>query len=150
MIQRIQTVFLLLAVAALLACLCLPIGSVEPQGMGAPAVWYNLGLTHAQGLEARPVPFVCLIVTGALTLLTIFQYRHRTRQMRFCVACMVLCALWYAYYLFSALVSLPAGGATFHVRFAACLPLVAIILLALAHRGIKADERLVKSMDRIR
>lgn len=150
MIQRIQTVYLLLAVAALLACLCLPIGSVEPQGMGVSALLYNLGLAQGMGFDASPIPFACLVVTGALTLLTVFQYRHRARQMRLCVACIALCVLWYAYYLFSALVSLPTGGATFHVRFAACLPLVAIILLALAHRGIKADDRLVKSMDRIR
>ena len=150
MIQRIQTVYLLLAVAALLACLCLPIGSVEPQGMGLPATWYNLGLAQSGGFDARPIPFVGLVVTGALSLLTIFQYRQRARQMRLCVVCMTLCVLGYAYYLFCALVSLPTGGATFHVRFAACLPLVAIILLALAHRGIKADDRLVKSMDRIR
>ena len=150
MIQRIQTVYLLLAVAALLACLCLPIGSVEPQGMGLPAVWYNLGLNQGEGLDIRPLPFVCLVVTGALMHTTVFQYRHRARQMRFCTACMVLCVLWYACYLTGALVTLPADGATFHVRFAACLPLVAFILTALAHRGIKADERLVKSMDRIR
>ena len=150
MIQRIQTVYLLLAVAVLTVCLCLPIGSVEPQGMGVPAAWYNLGLAMGQGFDARPIPFACLVVTGALSLLAIFQYRHRARQMRLCLACVVLCVLWYAYYLFGALVSLPVGGATFHVRFAACLPLVAIILFVLAHRGIKADDRLVKSMDRIR
>lgn len=150
MIQRIQTVYLLLAVAVLVACLCLPIGSVEPQGMGVPAAWYNLGLTQGQGFDMRPVPFVGLVVTAALSLLTIFQYRQRARQMRLCTVSIVLCVLWYAYYIFSALVSLHTGGATFHVRFAACLPLVAIILLALAHRGIKADDRLVKSMDRIR
>ena len=30
------------------------------------------------------------------------------------------------------------------------IALIAIILLMMAHRGIKADDRLVKSMDRIR
>jgi hypothetical protein len=39
---------------------------------------------------------------------------------------------------------------TFHPRFAGCLPLVGLILFVLAYRGIKADEELVRSMDRIR
>ena len=150
MIQRIQTVYLLLAVAALLACLCLPIGCLEPQGMGTATLWYNLGLLGEQGFVTHPIPFVGLVVAAGFSLLTIFQYRRRALQMRLCVVGIVLCLLWYGYYAFSALASLPTGGVTFHLRFAACLPLVAIILLALARRGVKADDKLVKSMDRIR
>ena len=32
MIQRKQTVFLLLALAAIIVCLCLPLGAIEPKG----------------------------------------------------------------------------------------------------------------------
>ena len=39
---------------------------------------------------------------------------------------------------------------TFKFCFAACLPLVAIIFFFLARKGVKHDEDLIKSMDRIR
>ena len=42
MIQRKQTLFLLLAVIVCALCLFLPVGSVEPKGMGADSLIYNL------------------------------------------------------------------------------------------------------------
>ncbi len=41
-------------------------------------------------------------------------------------------------------------GFTFHIEFAACLPLIAFILLWLARHAILADEALVRAADRIR
>lgn len=150
MIQRIQTLYLLLAVAVVVACLCLPVGTVEPAGMGVSAVLYNLGLYGANGLAACPVLFADLVVLAALSLVTVFLYRRRALQMKLCVAGVVLCLVWYVYYAYCAFVSLSVGGAVFHVRFAACLPFVALVLLLMARRGVKADDRLVRSMDRIR
>lgn len=149
MIQRKQTIFLLLALAAIIVCLCLPIGSVEPKGMGAAVAWYNFGVYFGSALSARPLLFVDLVVVGALTFLDIFLYNRRKMQMRICVGGIILCLAWYGYYIFSALSYFSAQGA-FHIKFAVCLPLVAIIFLFMAHRGIKADEELIKSMDRIR
>ncbi len=150
MIQRIQTLYLLLAEAVLIVCLCLPIGSVEPQGMGASDLFYNIGLYQEHGFMVRPVLFVDIIVTAILSSVAVCLYRRRPLQMRLCKVGILLCLLWYAYYAYNAFVGLHSGGAVFHVRFAACLPFVAIVLMALAHRSIKADEQLVKSMDRIR
>jgi hypothetical protein len=149
MIQRKQTVFLLLALLALLVCLCLPIGSIEPKAMGVPTLWYNAGLMTDNGFVARPIPFVDLVVAGTLSLVSIFLYRRRPLQARLCVAGIVLCLAWYVYYAFCVLNEFQTGG-TFHLHFAACLPFVAVILLLMARRGIIADEKLVKSMDRIR
>lgn len=69
--------------------------------------------------------------------------------MKICVVSIVLCLVWYAYYAFMAF-SMFKGIGTFSMSFAMCLPFVAIILLVLAHKGIKADEELIKSMSRIR
>jgi hypothetical protein len=150
MIQRKQTVFLLLALLALIACLCLPIGAVEPKGMGVSTVWYNAGLATGQGFQVHPILFVDLVLTGALSLTAIFLYRRRQMQAHLCTAGVVLCVVWYAFYAAVVYTGriLPEG--TFHPQFAVCLPLVAIILLLMARRGIMADEKLVRSMDRIR
>ncbi len=150
MIQRIQTLYLMLAVAMLISCLAMPIGSVEPQGMGVSAKMFNLGLYQGENFTAYPLLLADLVITAALSLVTVFMFKRRALQMRLCTVSVVLCLLWYAYYAYCAFVALPVDGATFHVAFGACLPLIAIILLMMAHRGIKADDRLVKSMDRIR
>ncbi len=149
MIQRKQTIFLLLALLALIVCLCLPIGQMEPKGMGLPLVWYNFGLVRDHAIQARPMLFADLVVVGVLTLVDIFLYRKRQLQARLCTAGMLLCLAWYGYYAFVVLNELQTNG-TFGFRFAACLPFVAFVLLFMARKGIMADEKLVRSMDRIR
>ena len=149
MIQRKQPVFMLLALAALIVCLCLPIGSVEPKGMGADVLWYNFGVYFGSTFTARPLLFVDLVVVGALTFVNIFLYKRRRMQMGICVGGIILCLAWYGYYIFSALSDFASQG-TFHAKFAVCLPFIAIIFLLMARRGVKSDEDLIKSMDRIR
>lgn len=149
MIQRKQTVFLLLALAAVIVCICMPLGSLEPKGMGVAPLWYNIGLMGSPSFSVQPVPFIDLVVIGVLSLACIPLYKRRKLQMRLCVANILLCLVWYGYYAFCVL-SLFKGMGTFHPHFAGCLPLVALILYVLAYRGIKADEELIKSMDRIR
>lgn len=147
MIQRKQTIFLLLALAAIIVCLCLPIGTatVSTTQLGGVAVYYNLGVYLGNAFTPHPVPFVDLVITGAIALVTIFLYNKRKVQMKLCVLDIILCLLWYGWY---AAMILTVDG--IKVSFAACLPLVSIIFLVLARKGVKADEDLIKSMDRIR
>lgn len=149
MIQRKQTIFLLLALAAMVVCLCLPIGSTASHGLAAHSEWYNLGVYAPNGLNAQPLLFIDLVVAGSLTLIDIFLYTRRRLQMKICVASIILCLVWYGYYVFRAVSDFAPQG-SFYVGFAVCLPFVAIVFLILARRGIKADEDLIKSMDRIR
>ena len=149
MIQRKQTVYLLLALAALIVCLCLPIGKLTGNSLGATASVYNIGIFAQGKLAAHPLLFVDIVIAASLTLIDIFLYNKRKLQIGICVANIVLCLAWYGYYAFCVLHLFKDMG-TFHPRFAGCLPLVALILFVLAYRGIKADEELVRSMDRIR
>lgn len=150
MIQRKQTVYLLLALAALIVCLCLPIGKLTNSAtLGSEVAVYNIGLYTTTGMEAHPILFVDIVVVAALSFINILLYNKRKLQMKICVVNIILCLVWYAYYAFMAL-SMFKGIGSFSMSFAVCLPFVAIILLALAHSGIKADEELIKSMSRIR
>lgn len=150
MIQRKQTIYLLLALAALIVCLCLPIGKLSNSAMqGAEVAVYNIGLYTSAGLDAHPVLFADVVVVATLSFINIFLYKKRKLQMRICVVSIVLCLVWYAYYAFMAL-SMFKGVGAFSMSFAVCLPLVAMILLVLARAGIKADEELIRSMSRIR
>ena len=150
MIQRKQTIYLLLALAALIVCLCLPIGKLTSNAMqGAEAAVYNIGLYTRTGLDAHPVLFTDIVAVATRSFINIFLYNKRKLQMKICVVNIVLCLVWYAYYAFMAL-SMFKGIGSFSMSFAVCLPLVAMILLILARAGIKADEELIRSMSRIR
>lgn len=150
MIQRKQTVFLFLALLATIACLCLPVGSFEPQGMGTENQLMNLWINETN--EGRNFSvwalFAILLVTCPINTFAIFDYHNRKRQARFCMFSMLMIIGWYIVYGVFSQVLMP--GFTFHVGFAACLPLIAFILLWLARHSILADEALVRAADRIR
>lgn len=151
MIQRKQTLYLLLSLIVTVACLCMPVAMLEPQGMGLSTLIYNLGtVVPDQGINFSNWPlFALLVVTIPLEACAIFLYRKRPLQAKLCTWSIVFCLAWYVYYAF-ALLNGFGHEYTFHLQFAACLPLVAIIALVLARRGIIHDEKLVRSADRIR
>ncbi len=149
MIQRKQTIYLLLALASLIVCLCLPIGRLTSTTLGAETLVYNLGLYTNTGVSVHPILFVDIVVVATLSFINIFLYNKRKLQMRICVVSIILCLVWYAYYAFMVLSMFKGIGAV-SISFAVCLPFVAIVMLVLARSGIKADEELIKSMSRIR
>ncbi len=123
---------------------------LEPQGMGADNQLMNLWLTDANGGRNFNVwaLFAILLVTCPIDLFAIFDYHNRKRQARFCLFSMLMIIGWYVVYgVFSQVLM---TGFTFHIEFAACLPLIAFILLWLARHAILADEALVRAADRIR
>ena len=156
MIQRKQTVFLLLAVLAYVLCLFFPIGCIEPQGMGAPAKVYNLGVVAEESgisILGTCVPlFILTAVSAILSLVNIFLYRNRLMQINLCGVTALFTILWCVDYalLFTGVVPVDDFAGTFSIRFAACFPIVALILVLLARKGVKDDERLVRAADRIR
>lgn len=154
MIQRKQTLFLLGAIIAIVACLFFPVASVEPNAMGTEAYLFNLGVKDANGavsFSTWPL-FVLLSISEVIALATIFLYKNRKLQMKLCVWALGLQLLWYVYYalLFMKVIELPVSAGNIHISFAACLPLVSVILLLMAHKGISDDEKLVRAADRIR
>lgn len=112
MIQRKQTVFLLLA--AILAVVCLVVR------------WQWIDIV--QGLSA------------VLSVYTIFIYKNRPLQARFCLLGLLLVFVWYV------LLAVYQGNVT----TIDSLPMVNAILIFLARKGILADEKLVRAADRIR
>ena len=97
MIQRKQTLFLLLAVIVCALGLYFPIGSIAPEGMGTDSMVYNLGVVTGEGglaVSATCIPlFVLLSVTAILSLVTIFLYKNRKVQMSICKNSMMLNAI---------------------------------------------------------
>jgi len=150
MIQRKQTIFLLLAVIASVVCLSMPIGRIEPVELGGDAyTFYNLFIKGSETVIYKPLLFSMLLIEATVAFIDIFLYKKRVLQARLCTLCMGLIVVWYGIYALIA-TSAMTDITSFHAEFSACLPLVAVILLIMARRGIMADEKLVRAADRIR
>ena len=151
MIQRIQSVYLLAAVVLLIMILVLPIATlVNAQSDSFTYLFY--GIVNSEGkiaLQAFPLAGL-MVIMPIISLISIFLYKNRILQMRLCIYNILLMIgsiglIWFYSYqaknnLFTETI----------FSFPIVLPVVAAILTYLAFRGIRKDEILVKSIDRIR
>lgn len=135
MIQRIQSVFLLLA--ALL----------NETGPFYCALW-NTGERWFWASDA-PLLLSLFLASGGIALLSLFLFK--TRKWQFVLnrlnAGLNLLLLGLLVY---ELLQLPAGIEGSEKGIGLAIPLLSIALLVLANRGIKRDEDRVRSVDRIR
>ncbi len=156
MIQRKQSLFLLVAVIAYVACLFFPIASIEPKTMGAESMVYNLGIVNGDAgisIEGTCVPlFILIAISTLISFATIFFYKNRPLQITLCTVSMLFSLLWYIDYalIYLGIVPMVNLDGAMEVKFAACLPFVSIVLTAMAKKGVKDDEKLIKAADRIR
>ena len=151
MIQRIQTVYLALAFILSAVCLSLPVGVFSPVGMGADTVMYNLWKVTPDGTLAFTIwpLFVILLLTLPIALVAIFMYKNRMLQSKLCVCNILLTLCWVVVFVLYGYV-FKDENLEFRPAFAACFPVISLILYVLARRGIIKDEKLVRAADRIR
>ena len=151
MIQRIQSIYLLLAAVAVAIAMCITIGSyVEVDGI--THVLKPLGISYANGeFQSTWGLFGLLFLSAVISIATIFLFRNRMLQIRMTIFNAVLLVGYYiavAVFIFSL-----KGGmddASFRPGIGLALPAVSIILCYLAFRGIFRDEVMVKAADRLR
>jgi len=151
MIQRIQSVYLLLVTALLASNIFLPVGSfLDKSGVAYPFTPLNVNIPSA-GLNYTPWGLLSLLVLAALVALaTIFLYKNRKLQIRMCVFNTLIMAGYYIVFLLFMLLSKASSLASFQFAFGLCIPVIAIILNYLAIRAIRKDEDMVKAADRLR
>ncbi|MCH4896394.1 DUF4293 family protein [Marinilabiliaceae bacterium JC040] len=153
MFQRIQTVYLILALILMSLLYFLPLASLVcggvanvdfyvygiPKGMipnvETPIVWTNITI-------------VSLIIT--LLLLTIVKYKKRMMQIRLCFLNIVLMlgSVFLFWYNIGEQTEILKAVMTYSMPM--IFPFIAVILTYLAVRGIGKDEALIRSMDSIR
>lgn len=150
MIQRIQTVYLLLVVALGVALVWLPVVQlVTPEGATELQIWEltALGGAPLQGLWGLTITTILIPV---LALIDIFLFKRRLLQARLNIFTIMLCLGYYgvlAIYIWLAKMSL---GVDWHILPWASFPLVCLVLILMATRRILKDEALVRAADRIR
>ena len=166
MIQRIQTLWLALVLIFSFVGLISTIGEWT---VADTVVSHFTNFTFgAEGqfksLDATSGPWclgVLLIMVMFLTIMSIMLFRKRMRQLRLTIISTILLAGYvaayavftYYYHLnLEQLVSADAGSMApiFHIKFGGVLPVLSIILNCLAIQGIRKDEALVRTLDRIR
>ena len=149
MIQRIQTIYLLVVSILMIVCMCTSVGSIISADNEISA-FTNLSITMADGTKdyAPWALFVILLLVAALSFGTIFMFKKRMLQIRLTIFSVVMLI---GYYLtLAAFIFMLADNASFTPSWTICLPFVAIVLNWLAIRAIGADEALVKAYDRLR
>ena len=154
MIQRIQSIYLLLAgIFAALAFVtpCALFTGAQPDATCSLYGCHNVASTIAE--EQFTNRFGVTLMTALSTILPliiIFGYKNRKRQISHVNLAMLLVVAWYAVcaaYCFAA-----ASRTGFEVApsYGLAFPALSLLALYLAKRGIKHDEALVRAADRIR
>ena len=156
MIQRIQTLYLLAAGVLMALMLFLPLAEVAAGGSGFYTVysrgWLMSGVGDAADLAMPTWPvFILEAVLDLLSLIIIFLYRNRKLQMRISIYCIILAfGLIGLIYYFFLIGFRQLDEPAYAFRFPLVVPAIFIVLMYLAFRGIRKDEILVRSLDRIR
>lgn len=155
MIQRIQSVYLLIVSALAIAATILPLlyFSTTP---GELFDLYASGLREADGAQLQGSIYMLIlsIATSILPLAIIFLFKNRMLQVRLCaIECVLLLGNYVmigAYFFLSCRAFSEVGVVAKGFHPAVFAPLAALVLTLFAGKAILNDELLVRSVDRIR
>ena len=150
MIQRIQTLYLLAASALLAVIVFTPIVVFAANGSEWTLSAFSFADASGEYVQSALWQGITIVLSAILPLIIVFLFKHRTLQIRLCGVELVLLLGDMAYYMLSARVVENYELAASSLRIGAVMPLVAIVLVAMAMRAIFRDELLVRSLDRIR
>lgn len=153
MIQRIQSVYLLITAIIMAVTVFSPFVGLQDLSV--------LYLLNGLGTYASSVPgdlnyllWVAMAfsaLSALIAFISVFFYKNRKKQIKMCKTNSLVIILFYiilAIYLFliKDTISIELGS----FKYGVILPLIAFIFNLLATSKIKADEKLVQSLNRIR
>lgn len=150
MLQRIQTLYLLLASICMVVSLLtnLAVFTLGGEIVNFEAMGFYLNeeiIFPTWGL------FIIGNITAVLSVLIVFIFKKRMLQIRLAAMNLFIILGYYGLIAFYILQRNPEAGSTFEsVGIGMITPFIAIILTYLAIRKIGADEALIRSLNRIR
>ncbi len=145
MIQRIQSVFLFLAAACCFGPFALPFAQ-SPEGAVLSSGIFADGVYNLADQISLPIIFA---LAGLFALVTIFLFKRRKLQMRMAMLTAIIVFFAMAFVVVFLLQD-PTAEVTFDIKAGVIFPPLAFLFALLGHRYIKKDEKLVRSMDRLR
>jgi Na+/melibiose symporter-like transporter len=158
MLQRIQTIYIILFCAVLFAASFLPFASIVLEDQSTynfyPTGWESQ--SSLQGFKVYPF-YSGYLVAVAFGILMLVNFKKRPKQLRygmlsyFCV----LITLVYMFLELSSTKEFLLGNEnnslqSINYSFSMYLLLACLPIIFLANRAIKKDEKLVSSLDRLR
>ena len=155
MIQRIQSVWLFLASLAIFLLFLFPyIQFTDPAGI-AKAIKIT-GLYKYTGTEvvleqAFTILTIGTVLVAFIPVAIIFFYKDRKKQLTYCYIAIVI-ILAYSFWLVETAKDV-IGDLQLQMQnygLGVLLPSLSILFLVLATKGIRKDDRLVRSADRLR
>jgi hypothetical protein len=155
MFQRIQTLFLIVALFACAACFFTPFWVFTGGNYSVNVDVYQVK-QYMEGAKydiIGTIPVIVIIsVMSLLTLVSLYYFRNRPLQMKingynllFSVILIGTLYLWIPYIVVDKL-----PDAKYDWQYGLIFPLIAFLGIIFANRFIKKDEKLVKSADRLR
>lgn len=153
MIQRIQTLYLLIAVVLLGLMATLPIAQYFSD---ITETVYKLGFNGIRTEDGVVAGFSVLpfsILTGLcllVALVTIFLFKKRMFQIRLTIFNIILLLGLQGLTLYYIIAAKTELDATYSFMLPFVFPIVAAILSFLAFRAISKDEAIIRSLERLR
>jgi hypothetical protein len=151
MIQRIQSLYLLLVTGLLIAGIYLPIGYFYSQSGEETYTFSTWGLDTGNHFYSTWGLLIIISLCAGIAFTTIFLFRKRMLQIRITIFNSVLTIGYYltvmAFYFI--LRDKPETG-LFRISWTLCFPAIAVILNLFAIRAIWHDEIIVKATNRLR
>ena len=148
MIQRIQTLYLLLVAFVMIAMLFFPLGYVYSEE-GASSMFNVFGL-HGQDNPVAWFLFVLPVACTLLSVLTVFFYNPRKLQIKLGYITLFVFVLFYICGGFLLWNLKQQCNANISYTIVCIFPLIAFVLEILAIKGIRKDEKLIRSLNRLR
>ncbi len=161
MIQRVQSIFLLIAIIIPIVLIFMPLGYLTTDG--AQYVYNSISLKEniPDGSSVIRLYYLafCLFLTAFLSGVALFMYKNRVKQMQVISFTMIifLITLMLILWVCPDVIFKKFFGArmedfifTFNTVPLIILIVVEAVCLFLANRFIKKDEELVRSADRLR
>lgn len=149
MIQRIQSLFLLLVSILMAATAFCPLIELVNEDSSLSVTFHSFGI----GVDFPTWGVLALAIVGALlAFINIFLYKKRKLQINIGYVTALSIIVYYVtsmLYINSFLGKIESSY-SINVQVGIILPVIALILDLLAISRIKKDEKLVKSLDRIR
>ena len=136
MIQRIQSIYLALATIV---------------SIGLPFAFSLYADAEGNAVWAKEDPIVLGLfgLSALLSFISIFLYKKRQNQFVLGRLAIILNFVLLGVLVYRSQI-LSGGTAVLEKGIGMIIPLISIVLLALANKAIKRDEDLVKSLDRLR
>jgi hypothetical protein len=155
MIQRIQSIYLSVIVLISLMffkgnMLTFSAKTGEVIGITFNGIFSTKEGQNPELLEKLLPLSVIIILIIIIALVTIFLFKNRKVQLRFSWSLIIVASVFVIALIHVSFKTLSGFDASIIPGFKMILPLLILILSILAYRGIKKDDQLVKSYDRLR